>query len=64
MVGERNNPWPRPHVTTDMISWPGTQTRASLMAQRAKSALAMQETQETWVGSLGQEDPLEEEILA
>ena len=27
-----------------------------------KNPPAMQETQETWVGSLGQEDPLEEEI--
>ena len=28
-----------------------------------KNLLAMQETQETWVQSLGQEDPLEQEIL-
>ena len=27
-----------------------------------KNPLAMQETQETWVRSLGQEDPLEEEM--
>ena len=30
------------------------------MAQWVKSLLAMQETQEMWVQSLGQEDPLEE----
>ena len=27
-----------------------------------KNSPAMQETQKTWVGSLGQEDPLEEEM--
>ena len=32
------------------------------MAQQIKNALAMQEPQETWVQSLGQEDPLEEEM--
>ena len=32
------------------------------MAQWVKNPPAMQETQETWVGSLGQEDPLEEEM--
>ena len=31
----------------------------SLMAQLVKNVPAMQETQETWVQSLGQEDPLE-----
>ena len=31
------------------------------MAQSGKYLPAMQETQETWVRSLGQEDPLEEE---
>ena len=30
------------------------------MAQAVKNLPAMQETQETWVSSLGQEDPLEE----
>jgi len=30
------------------------------MAQRVKNPPAIQETQETWVQSLGQEDPLEE----
>ena len=29
------------------------------MAQLVKNPPAMQETQEMWVGSLGQEDPLE-----
>ena len=32
----------------------------SQMAQWVKNPSVMQETQETWVGSLGQEDPLEE----
>ena len=32
------------------------------MAQWAKNPLAMQETQEMWVGSLGREDPLTEEM--
>ena len=32
------------------------------MAQRVKNPPAMQETQETWVPSLGWEDPLEEEV--
>ena len=32
------------------------------MAQQVKNPPAMQETQETWVGSLGQEDPLEKEM--
>ena len=34
------------------------------MSQWIKNPPAMQETQETWVGSLGQEDPLEEEMTA
>ena len=33
------------------------------MAQRVKKSPAIQETQETWVQSLGQEDPLEEEMV-
>ena len=37
-------------------------SRASLMAHRVKNLPAMQETQETQVQSLGQEDPLEKEI--
>ena len=32
------------------------------MAQRVKNPPAMQETQETWVRSLGWEDPLEKEM--
>ena len=32
------------------------------MSQRVKNPPAMQETQEMWVQSLGQEDPLEEEM--
>ena len=37
-------------------------SRASSMAQRVKNLFAMQETQETRVRSLGQEDPLEKEM--
>ena len=33
---------------------------ASLLAQMVKNLPPMQETQETWVQSLGQEEPLEE----
>ena len=36
--------------------------RDFLMAQSVKNLPAMQETQETWVRSLGWEDPLEEEM--
>ena len=32
------------------------------MAQQVKNQPVMQETQETWVQSLGQEDPLEKEM--
>ena len=39
-----------------MLPW------ASLVAQLVKNPPAMQETQETWVGSLGPEDPLEKEM--
>ena len=35
---------------------------AYLMAQMVKNPPAMQETQETWVQSLGQEDSLEQEM--
>ena len=35
---------------------------ASLMAQQVKNMPVMQETQETLVWSLGQEDPLEEDM--
>ena len=34
--------------------------RASQVTQWVENSPAMQETQETWVQSLGQEDPLEE----
>ena len=37
---------------------------ASLVAQTIKNLLAVQETKETWVQSLGQEDPLEEGMAA
>ena len=39
-----------------------TEYRASLMAQGVKNPLAMQETQETRVRSLGGEHPLEKEM--
>ena len=32
------------------------------MPQQVKNPLAVQQTQETWVRSLGQEDPLEKEM--
>ena len=35
---------------------------AYLMAQMVKNPPAMQETQETWVQSLGKENPLEKKI--
>ena len=35
---------------------------ATLMAQWVRNLLTMQETQETWVLSLGQEDPLGKEM--
>ena len=33
------------------------------MAKQVKNLPAMQETRETWVQSLGQEDPLEKEMV-
>ena len=36
---------------------------ASPMAQVVKNLPAIQETQETWVPYLGQQDPLEEEMV-
>ena len=41
---------------------PENKIRASPMAQWVKNPPAMQETQETWVRSLGREDPLEKEV--
>ena len=38
-------------------------TQASQVAQRLRTHLTMQETQETRVQTLGQEGPLEEEIV-
>ena len=35
--------------------------QTSLMAQQVKNLPALQETQEVWVQSLGQDDPLQEE---
>ena len=42
----------------------GQHNWASLMAQQVKNLLAMQESQEMWVQSLGQEDPLEKEMAS
>ena len=39
-----------------------TYIQASQVAQWVKNLPARQETQKTWVHSLGQEDPLEEEM--
>ena len=39
-----------------------TKNRASQVAQWVKNLPAMQETQDMWIQSLGQEDPLEEEM--
>ena len=47
-----------PHLDACGKAW------AFPMAQWVKNPPAMQETQETWVRSLGWEDPLEEEIAA
>ena len=46
-------------TVTHALTGPCTLARASLVAQRAESLPAMQET---WVPCLGQEDALEEEM--
>jgi len=46
----------RPWLTLGKPDW------ASLITQWVKNSPAMQETQEMWVWSLGQEDPLEKEM--
>ena len=46
-------------VYTAYIALNCTVCRASLMAQTVKNPPAVQETEETWVPSLGREDPLE-----
>ena len=46
-------------TTTSLTGYIPTQNRASLLAQRLKRLPAMRET---WVRSLGQEDPLEKEM--
>ena len=45
-----------------MVNFVGISQLRLRMAQRVKNLPVMQETQETWVRSLGQEDPLEEEM--
>ena len=47
---------PKKLLYFESITW------ASLIAQQVKNPPAMQQTQETGVQSLGQEDPLEEEM--
>ena len=39
-------------------------SQTSPMTQQVKNPPAIEETQEVWVRSLGQEDPLEEEMAA
>ena len=55
---------PRPHPSGAACHWkpPWSQQQASPMAQWQRIHLQMQETQETQVWSLGQEDPLGEEM--
>ena len=45
-----------------LFDLPKESPRASLVAQTIKNLPAKQEMQETWVRSLGREDPLEEEM--
>ena len=52
--GLRDNKHPFPHRAMPC--------RDSQVAQWSRICLPMQEMQETWVPSLGQEDPLEEEM--
>ena len=62
MIQERkwSRKWSRPEQIIDNIG----EVWASPVTQQVKNPLAMQETQETQVLSLGQEDPLEEEIAS
>ena len=46
-------------ITSEIIHNPNPPTRSSLVAQRVKRLPAIQET---WVRSLGEEDPLEKEM--
>ena len=52
----------RSHKTGHKCSQKHDSPWASLMAQWVKNPPAVQETQETWVQSLGWEDPLEKEM--
>ena len=54
------SPWG--HKEPDSPEHTCTRFGASLRAQRVKNLPAMQEMWETWVQSLGWEDPLEEEM--
>ena len=51
--------WGRTELDTTEATWQHEYLWVSLVAQRLKSLPAMQET---WVRSLGQEDPLEKEM--
>ena len=50
------------HKESDSPEHTCTRFGASLRAQQVKNLSAMQEMWETWVQSLGWEDPLEEEM--
>ena len=51
------------HHFTKFFTFSSIFLRASLVAQMVKNPPAMQETQETQVRSLVQEDPLEEKMV-
>ena len=56
------DPQARPTTTFTVLSEHRYSFIYTVMAQVVKNPPAMQETQETWVRSLGREDPLEEEM--
>ena len=56
------DPQARPTTTVTILSKHRYSFIYVLMAQVVKNPPAMQQTQETWVRSLGREDPLEEEM--
>ena len=56
------DPQARPTTTFTVLSEHRYSFIYMVMAQVVKNPPAMQETQETWVRSLGREDPLEEEM--
>ena len=56
------DPQARPTTTFTVLSEHRYSFIYMVMAQVVKNPPAIQETQETWVRSLGREDPLEEEM--